>query len=453
MEADLKFHVPDTYEYFREKGFATELDLFGREKVARSLTSIVSCSEDPLVICLNAAWGEGKTSFLHMWMHQLEEKSVPVIYFDAFKHDHHQDPFIPISSAIYEYASKTNLSSDEVVKSFSASVGRVMKVGAKSGLKFFGRALAYKCLGDSDISKIAEDVIDGAVSEAEKIGDAVLNIYKEQEKSLDSVKITLQSLAYDLLKSSNNKNLVFIVDELDRCKPDFALALIEVVKHIFAAKNVIFLLSVNKVQLAHSLQGIYGSSFDANNYLDKFINISTALPKLGKTPEALDTIEEYIKQTSTKIGVAFYDHHIATLAIYCRSLRLPLRLINKSIVNLGIYYETKDDHMLLNSEVSNITIGMCVFKAAYPRIFEIFSSSYISGQSISESSFRELLESSVLHGQIGDDWKVFLLDVDIRDISKEVKRKQEWRRISRKWESLPRMLHDVAQPLMYFSIL
>jgi len=88
----VKFHIPDSYGEFLENGFVKENDVFERKKIADSLSSIIATSDDPLVICLDAPWGEGKTSFLHMWMHQLEEKHIPVVYFDAFAHDHHQDP-------------------------------------------------------------------------------------------------------------------------------------------------------------------------------------------------------------------------------------------------------------------------------------------------------------------------------------------------------------------------
>ena len=76
------------------------------------------------------------------------------------------------------------------------------------------------------------------------------------------------------------KPLVFIVDELDRCKPEFAIRLIERIKHFFDIPKVVFVLAINKSQLEESINSFYGFSSEAN-YLEKFIDI-TVLLKAGQ---------------------------------------------------------------------------------------------------------------------------------------------------------------------------
>jgi len=454
----VKFHIPDSYGEFLENGFVKENDVFERKKIADSLSSIIATSDDPLVICLDAPWGEGKTSFLHMWMHQLEEKHIPVVYFDAFAHDHHQDPFIPISSAIYEYAKDAQMPGDQFVKGFATSIGKVMKVGAKTGLKFLGRAVAYKFLGEGDFSKIADGIAEDIAHEAEEIGNKVLGIYQEQEMSLEAVRIALASLAADLLAinkakySSDSKNIVFIVDELDRCKPDFALALIEMVKHIFSTQHVTFVLSVNKTQLGCSLQGIYGDRFDADNYLDKFINITTSLPKLGFRPASLTSYTSYILNCAGIVGYKIYKHDAETLATYCKALNVPLRLINKAIINLGLYYTVPLYGDFRNPDVSKITMGMCVFKVAYPKLFDLLANQYVSRSLISENFFTEELKGVRLPNDIYQDWRCFINGPSNRDITYEHNAKSRWKEMSHDWGDLTKLLHDISQPLKYFSI-
>ena len=74
------------------------------------------------------------------------------------------------------------------------------------------------------------------------------------------------------------KSIVFIIDELDRCKPPFALEIVEVVKHLFSVPNITFVLVMNRSQLEACVRNEYGA-VDASQYLQKFINLWVSLPK------------------------------------------------------------------------------------------------------------------------------------------------------------------------------
>lgn len=88
--------------------------------------------------------------------------------------------------------------------------------------------------------------------------------------------------------------LVFIVDELDRCKTEFSIKLIERIKHFFDIPNIVFVLSTNKEQLEESINSFYGFK-SANNYLEKFIDLNIKFPK--KESESYTTvIREYVKK-------------------------------------------------------------------------------------------------------------------------------------------------------------
>ena len=69
------------------------------------------------------------------------------------------------------------------------------------------------------------------------------------------------------------------MDELDRCKPIYALNLMEKIKHLFSVKHIVFLLVMNKEQLEQSVRCLYGPNIDARTYLQKFINIECKLPR------------------------------------------------------------------------------------------------------------------------------------------------------------------------------
>lgn len=455
----MKYHIPDDYAAFAEHGFDNNNDIFGRKRVAESLTKIISDSDDSLVISLDAPWGEGKTAFLHMWQKTLNDQHIPVIYFDAFKNDHHQDPFPPLSSAIYELAKKNQLLGDGAVKAFEKGVGKLLKSGMGVGLKFLTRMAVYKLVGDTGFEGILDGVADDVSNEV-MIGEKFLSAYTNQEATIEAFNQSLTGLSQHLLEAkkvngtpSASKNIIFIIDELDRCRPDYALALIELIKHVFSAAGVCFVLSMNKSQLSESLKTIYGTGFDSVTYLDKFIHISTSLPKIKNRPRNLISYERYIIDTAEKIGLNLYEHDITTLAQYFNALNIPLRIINKSIINLGIYYSVDAYGLLRHSNISNITIGMCVFKTYKPEIFELLSNLYVSRTPITLSIFRGFLSDSVLVDEIGQDWLCIIRD-DTRmpNIEHRASRATQWTTIDPDWSDTDKMLHDISQPLKYFVI-
>ena len=104
--------------------------------------------------------------------------------------------------------------------------------------------------------------------------DLTQEIHTSEEK-----KNALSNIIDNILPA--DKKLIFIVDELDRCKPDYAINMIEVIKHFYSNKRIIFLLCTNNLQLSHTISNYYGSNFDGYGYLNKIYNL---IIELGDVP-------------------------------------------------------------------------------------------------------------------------------------------------------------------------
>lgn len=83
-----------------------------------------------------------------------------------------------------------------------------------------------------------------------------------------------------------------MIDELDRCRPSYAVELLEIAKHIFAADRIVFVLAINRDQLAHAVKALYGIEFDAEAYLRRFFDLDFHLP----VPELDDFITKLFAQ-------------------------------------------------------------------------------------------------------------------------------------------------------------
>ena len=76
-------------------------DTLGKKEYAVQLKNLMEQVEEPLVLAINAPWGEGKTTFVKMWQILLEQKGFKTVFFDAFANDYIHDPFLAVVSEIY----------------------------------------------------------------------------------------------------------------------------------------------------------------------------------------------------------------------------------------------------------------------------------------------------------------------------------------------------------------
>ncbi len=83
----------------------------------------------------------------------------------------------------------------------------------------------------------------------------------------------------EILCERGNRLVIFI-DELDRCKPTYAIKLLEQIKHYMMDDRITFVFSVNLEQLQHTIKCYYGADFDASRYLDRFFDFRIDWPVL-----------------------------------------------------------------------------------------------------------------------------------------------------------------------------
>jgi hypothetical protein len=252
-----------------------EGDLFGRAKLAEQLTGFLHRLPDGAVIAIDSKWGEGKTWFGRRWNATLQDGGFHTAYIDCFQRDHLDDPFTMIAGEFLELA-KAGKPEIQV---------KLLDVGKKLGVSLLPAAtkLAVNTLGhwaignaqlSDDLAKGFEAIDASAAGALEKIVASRLEEYQESNKSVSAFKATLMEMASD-----TKKPIVVFLDELDRCRPDFAVRTIERVKHFFDVPGVVFVLLLNRRQLAAAVEGLYGPKVDAEAYLAKFIPISLNLPK------------------------------------------------------------------------------------------------------------------------------------------------------------------------------
>ena len=252
---------PDILEIPADNPFAN--DLLDREQYADILTSLIETSKTGFTMSINATWGYGKTTFIRMWEAKLRTQGYSTVYINAWEKDYIQDPFAVVISTIWEQTQKQNVN----IKDVTSSIKDLADIASK--------IIAYKYIGDA-----AFDAIKKELSNDVKCS-FVLDDYIEHTKRIEEFKKQLQEYIKQLQGQEGCKEkLIIFVDELDRCRPTYAIEMLERIKHLFSIENIVFVLSVDQSVLHESIKGFYGSSnISAENYLRRFVDIEYCLPE------------------------------------------------------------------------------------------------------------------------------------------------------------------------------
>jgi len=271
----MRISIPNL-EIADNEGFTPEKDIFSRQDFGLRLTNLVENATDELVIALDAEWGQGKSTFIKMWRGYAahhREKKIRSIYFDAFRNDYQKDPFIALAAEIYGLLKDE---SEEKKTEFRLKAGNAVKSMVRGAIKIGVRAGTGGLLDGSLLDNVEKDI-------SQLLADQVDAVIADRFKSANTDKLALQSFR-DYLESfckdhGGGQPIAFIIDELDRCRPDFALELIESIKHLFSVPGFIFILVMNRHQMEESVKARYGSGVNANKYLQKFVSVWLALPR------------------------------------------------------------------------------------------------------------------------------------------------------------------------------
>ncbi|MCY4003424.1 MAG: P-loop NTPase fold protein [Rhodospirillales bacterium] len=242
-------------------------DRLDRKETAEVLTHLLGSIRGPCVLALDATWGMGKTTFLRMWKSKLENNGFSVVMFNAWDTDFADDPFLALSEELHA-ALKLHLGDDE-------DAATALRDAARKVLVTIGPTL-IRTLLTSILGPGGGEIATGSL---QALVDKSVSRYGEAKDAFASFRKSLEAAAGTLAdKSDEPRPLVVIIDELDRCRPSYAVELLEVLKHLYSVDGVVFVLALNRDELVHSVQALYGAEFGAAVYLRRFIDIDVRLP-------------------------------------------------------------------------------------------------------------------------------------------------------------------------------
>lgn len=261
---------------------AFEGDLWKRKKLADQLENYIKRLKIGATLALDGEWGAGKSWFIHHFKKQLTNNDHEVIYLDAFIHDYIEDPFLILASEISNKIENKHEGAGIALRKIAVSAYHALLPNLPMLLVHLTLALSGADIFAKEVSDSIKNIKDNSGNFGEKcaevVGEQVKEHLEEKVKNYESEKQSLEYFKSELesVTSRLERPLVFIIDELDRCKPEFSIRLIERIKHFFDTPNIVFILVMHKTQLTESINSYYG--FTSNNlYLEKFIDFTVQL--------------------------------------------------------------------------------------------------------------------------------------------------------------------------------
>jgi hypothetical protein len=298
-------------------------DITGRNGSLKSLIKLLNRQNDSWSIAINGSWGNGKTFFVKQCqlmlnslntksdnmdsgiiisrsklfndkeLEELQSKPFRTAYYDAWQHDNDGDPIVSILNCL-----ATTHWSNEAKETLLKTID--------IGISVINAATPIK------LPKLKEFIQNGEKQDIERL--------KEQFNRI------LTKLA------PKNGQLIIFIDELDRCKPTYAVQLLERIKHYFSNPKITFIFSVDISQLQNTIKRYYGPHFDGIQYLDRFFDLVITLPEAD--------IEKYFDNTQ---GILKVDEIFGTgynlknnwYHTFCKDL---IKHFNFSIRQINHYY-------------------------------------------------------------------------------------------------------------------
>lgn len=298
-------------------------DSVGRNKSIANFIELLDEIDSTVAIALDDRWGNGKTFFVKQTQIILQSctssyenltairqcmqnlfkngkiRNYLPVYYDAWSNDDDTDPVLSIILEMLQ-----NIDGLENYEVNDQSWWDRLTTGLEVISTSFGgpriKALLDSVKGTDILSEIKKH----------KKSDQVLN------QIFDAL----------LEKQPEDTRIVFFIDELDRCCPNFAVRLLERIKHYFLHERVMFVVSVNMLELQHTIKRHYGNDFNADKYLRRFFDFIVPLPPANMTKyyQTINFDDRAIRYNIMSRMIKKYNFSLREITRYLQYLKVAV---------------------------------------------------------------------------------------------------------------------------------
>lgn len=362
-----------------------ELNYVNRNQKLANFIRLLNSINENYAISLDGEWGSGKTFFIlqllylhnHGIIDNLKQYKTDIetfkntyvpIYYNAWEHDDHNDPLESLTSIVLLEYSKPGTFLKKKGNDLSAALKEVL-------------------------SNLAETLTGGLLTkEVTKKATTGFKEYIENVEKLENRKNVVNGLFDDLLKE--DKRILLIIDDLDRSRPDFAVKLLEVIKHFYNNNKITTIVATNNRQLAHSVEHIYGNKTDGYKYLNRIYDTTIYLQT--EITERYMTLCHGIE----KDGLCIEQ----LMEIICKHFHFSYRDCNRYVAMYRIVEKYTQGGRFYSSETEDLFRSVILILALALKIVDASKyDSFVSGEG--EEELRKFLQ--YLSVEKNDEYRLF----------------------------------------------
>ena len=321
------------------------------------------------VLAVHAPFGYGKSKFAQYYKEYLNKEKLPnqAIIIDAFLHDYIDNPFIAIHKSI-------------------------------------GQLVGY----DEELHKLGKEILIASAQEIFDLVPILRKINSSSKLSKPSIDGVIKQYTTRLEKLANDTPITIIIDELDRCRPDYAVHFLERIKHYFGpVPNILFILMINKDQLFKSIGNVYGieDKNDITNYFEKFLSYRIIeLPMLSE--EELNRGQSVEKENSYSYKILYskfltkisgnnndrqaYIRFIETAAAFLHALELNYRYHDQVYLGIEIILAIIKKEQFFTKDTARVYAYLLVLSLSRPDIFKMLKEGQSIGHKLAHDLFNEI---------------------------------------------------------------
>lgn len=266
-----------------------EVDLLGFDYLVDSLIAVLNESHLlPLTVGVNGDWGSGKSSLMRMTANRLRDdaRDFAVIEFSPWLHEDRQDIKSALVATILDELDE--LVPDEKrghLDKLWALLTRLVRRSrpAAAPLAAAGAATAG---APPELAMAAGEV---AGSLAAEIGDTPDSPAATVASDLLAPR-EFRSLFSDLISTLDQRTVVVLVDDLDRCLPDTVVDTLEAIRLFLSVPSTAYVIAAHREMVEAAVDRRYptpgqGEGSVGRDYLEKMLQVTVHIPPLSE-PEA-----------------------------------------------------------------------------------------------------------------------------------------------------------------------
>jgi hypothetical protein len=389
-----------------------EKDKLGRQPFVVATVGLIKAIREPFVIALNAPWGNGKTTTLRLLEPALTQEGVTSLTFNAWELDDTADPLVPLVATLHDrllaLKGYGRVDGDKVAR-WKKAGSAIAKRGVIAAVKVATAGVLDLGAAAEGMAKVASDAVAKA---GEDLAEDLVDAFKRQREAAESFRRLLNELIAYLRATAEDgadpPPLVLIIDELDRCRPTFAVAMLERIKHFFSVPGLVFILAVDLKQLNASTRKVYGHTLDATEYLRRFVDLELALPPAPVGP-MVDAMLSACGADGFFAGRSKDRRWVVeVMSVLSRHFELSLRVVERMVTRVMLVVrQTPTNHYMdpiltvfmifLRLRDPALLRELVAVRVEASALMEAVSKMGASGKSFYESHAAKVIEAHVLY--------------------------------------------------------